>query len=71
MPVLDARISGERDFVDDLRTFFDANKPFFKERELYLLRNMSRRGIGFFEAGNFYPDFIVWLLVGKKQYVIE
>ena len=60
---------GERDFVDDMRTFFDANKPFFKERELYLLRNMSRRGIGFFEAGNFYPDFIVWLLLGKKQYV--
>jgi hypothetical protein len=60
---------GERDFVDDLRTFFDANKPFFMERELYLLRNMSRRGIGFFEAGDFYPDFIVWLLVGKKQYV--
>ena len=38
--------------------------------ELYLLRNMSRgRGIGFFEAGNFYPDFIVWMLAGKKEYV--
>jgi hypothetical protein len=34
------------------------------------LRNLSRgRGIGFFEAGNFYPDFILWLLVGGKQYV--
>lgn len=31
---------------------------------------MSRgRGIGFFEAGNFYPDFLLWLLVGDKQYV--
>ncbi len=31
---------------------------------------MSRgRGIGFFEAGNFYPDFILWLLIGGKQYV--
>lgn len=61
---------GERDFVVDLRTFYDDNKGFFKDRELYLLRNMSRgRGIGFFEAGNFYPDFIVWLIVGKKQYV--
>ena len=28
---------------------------------------MSKRGIGFFEAGNFYPDFILWLLVGKKH----
>ena len=27
------------------------------------------RGIGFFDAGNFYPDFILWLLVGQKQYV--
>lgn len=61
---------GERDFVLDLRKFHEANKEFFKGRELYLLRNMSRgRGIGFFEAGNFYPDFIVWLLDGKKQYV--
>ena len=58
-----------RDFVLDLRTFFDGNKDFFKDRELYLLRNISRRGIGFFEAGNFYPDFILWLLVGKKQFV--
>jgi hypothetical protein len=45
------------------------NKDFFKERELFLLRNVSKRGIGFFEAGNFYPDFILWLLVPKKQYV--
>ena len=38
--------------------------------ELYLLRNMSRgKGVGFFEAGNFYPDFILWMIVGNKQYV--
>jgi hypothetical protein len=30
---------------------------------------VSKKGIGFFEAGNFYPDFILWLIVGKKQYV--
>ena len=31
---------------------------------------MSRgRGIGFFEAGNFYPDFLMWLLSDNKQYV--
>jgi hypothetical protein len=61
---------GERDFVMDLRAFFDGKQDFFKNCELYLLRNMSKgRGIGFFEAGNFYPDFILWLLVGQKQYV--
>jgi hypothetical protein len=60
---------GERDFVLDLKKFYDGTPDFFKDRELYLLRNVSKRGIGFFEAGNFYPDFILWLLVGKKQYV--
>ena len=61
---------GEKEFVADLRTFYDGNATFFEHRELYLLRNMSRgRGIGFFEAGNFYPDFLLWLLVDNKQYV--
>ena len=61
---------GERDFVLDLQQHCSQNKEFFRGKELYLLRNMSRgRGIGFFEAGNFYPDFILWLLVDKKQYI--
>ncbi|MBA4420904.1 MAG: restriction endonuclease subunit R [Anaerolinea sp.] len=62
---------GERDFVQDLKGFYEANKAFFEGNELYLLRNMSRgRGIGFFEAGNFYPDFILWLVVGSQQRII-
>ena len=61
---------GERDFVFDLQAFCEDNTSFFKDKELYLLRNMTRgRGIGFFEAGNFYPDFILWLLADGKQYV--
>ncbi len=60
---------GERDFVLDLKKFHDEKQDFFEGRELFLLRNVSKRGIGFFEAGNFYPDFILWLLVGKQQYV--
>lgn len=61
---------GERDFVHDLKSFYENNPAFFAERELYLLRNMSRgRGIGFFEAGNFYPDFLLWLIVNNKQFV--
>lgn len=61
---------GERDFVTDLRSFYDGNRSFFQDRELFLLRSMSRgRGIGFFEAGNFYPDFLLWLLTDDKQYV--
>lgn len=59
----------ERGFVLDLKKFHDEGKDFFKGRELFLLRNVTRWGIGFFEAGNFYPDFILWLLAGEKQYV--
>ncbi len=61
---------GEKDFVLDLKEFCTQNRQFFENRELYLLRNMSRgRGIGFFEAGNFYPDFILWLLADEKQHI--
>jgi hypothetical protein len=63
---------GERDFVLDLQKFCGSTegKEFLHGKELYLLRNLSRgRGIGFFEAGNFYPDFILWLLAGDRQYV--
>ena len=62
---------GERQFVEDLKAFHDGNADFFKTRELYLLRNLSKgRGVGFFEAGNFHPDFILWLLEGGQQQVI-
>jgi len=62
---------GERQFVEDLKVYYEGNLEFFKGRELFLLRNLSRgRGVGFFEAGNFHPDFILWLLNGEKQDVI-
>ena len=60
---------GERDFVCDIQRFFDHNPAFFKDKSLYLLRNKSRKGIGFFDDSGFYPDFIVWLVVGEHQYV--
>ena len=62
---------GEREFVEDLMAFYNGHPEFFETRELYLLRNLSKgRGLGFFEAGNFYPDFILWLLADGKQQVI-
>lgn len=60
---------GERDLVEDLKLYFNKNTEFFKDKQLYLLRNMSKKGIGFFEANNFFPDFILWLVIGDKQYV--
>ena len=62
---------GERQFVEDLKIFHDGNANFFKTRELYMLRNLSRgRGVGFFEAGNFHPDFILWLIEDAQQRII-
>lgn len=62
---------GERQFVEDLKYFHDNDGGFFKGKELYLLRNLSKgRGVGFFEAGNFHPDFIMWMLVNGKQHII-
>lgn len=60
---------GERDFVCDIQRFFDNNQAFFEGKSLYLLRNKSRKGIGFFEDRGFYPDFIIWLVVGEHQYI--
>ena len=58
-------------FVEDLKTYHESNAGFFRRKELYLLRNLSKgRGVGFFEAGNFHPDFILWLLTGGRQDVI-
>ncbi|MDH5607358.1 MAG: DEAD/DEAH box helicase, partial [Anaerolineae bacterium] len=61
---------GEREFVEDLKLYYENTPEFFERKELYLLRNRSRgHGIGFFEAGNFYPDFIMWLVDGDTQHV--
>ncbi len=62
---------GECRFVEDLKAFHDNDSGFFTGKELYLLRNLSKgRGVGFFEAGNFHPDFILWLLIGKTQHIV-
>ena len=60
---------GERDFVCDIQRYFDNNLEFFADKKLFLLRNKSKRGVCFFENSGFYPDFIVWLVVGEHQYV--
>jgi hypothetical protein len=62
---------GEKDFVVDLRTYCQSRPECLEGREVYLLRNQSRgRGVGFFEAGNFHPDFMLWVLDGSRQHVI-
>lgn len=63
----------EFDFVRDLYAFVGTkeSKLLLDGTELFLLRNKARGGgIGFFEAGAFYPDFILWMLRNGRQHVV-
>jgi len=60
---------GEKDFVEDLGIYIKRTATQHKESEIYLLRNQSKTGLGFFTEGNFYPDFIMWIIKGGKQYI--
>lgn len=60
--------TGERRLVEDIRAFCATEPPELHDAEVYLLRNRSRGGgVGFFEAGNFHPDFMLWLVQGAHQ----
>lgn len=53
-------------FVKDLQEFYNstAGREYFKNIDLYLMRNAADKlkGIGFAQAGNFYPDFLLWIV---------
>ena len=62
---------GERKFLNDLKEYWKLNALKHDGVDLYVMRNLTRgRGVGFFEAGNFYPDFIVWLVQDGRQDII-
>lgn len=60
---------GEMTFIDSLRGYVNAHADELAGKPLYLLRNRSRVGIGFFEADNFYPDYILWIDTEDTQYI--
>jgi hypothetical protein len=53
-------------FVRDLEAFYNSpiGRAAIGPRSLYLLRNADReeKGLGFTMAGNFFPDFLLWLV---------
>lgn len=59
-------------FVEDLKGWLERNQQAMTERgeQLYLLRNLVKQGIGFFEAGGFYPDFILWHIQEDCQRIV-
>jgi hypothetical protein len=56
----------EIQFVRDLEAYCasDAAKKLLGTKRLYLLRNADtkNKGLGFATAGNFYPDFLLWVV---------
>lgn len=62
---------GEQDFINNLKAHFENNPEFYRGRDLYVLRNLPRRGIGFFGSQDyFYPDFILWIDEPEVQRLI-
>jgi hypothetical protein len=59
----------ELKFVKALKKYVFENDTYFKDKKLYLIRNRSKKGIGFFEDKGFFPDFIMWLIANGKQYI--
>ena len=53
-------------FIQDLQEFIETPKgqKIIGNKSLYLLRNADTKskGLGFATAGNFYPDFLLWLV---------
>jgi len=61
---------GETEFVRKLRDYLRNSLTTLEGKEIFLLRNLSQRGIKFFQTSGFYPDFIMWLRRGIKQTVV-
>ena len=56
---------GEAKFVEDLHAWVEEKPDELTGANLYLLRNESRRGTGFFSVGGwYYPDFMLWGVKG-------
>jgi len=55
----------EATFVEELAKWCIANQG----REVYLLRNQAVTGLGFFQAANFFPDFLLWVQEGDRQHL--
>lgn len=59
---------GEKDFISHIRTYINSCADDFKDKEVFILRNLSLSGVGFFiESSSFYPDFIIWIVEKNQQ----
>ena len=65
-----ALVESEWSFIENFGKYIDNNTQYFEGKEVYLIRNASRKGVGFFEDEGFYPDFIMWYFDGEKEYIV-
>lgn len=61
-----ALIDSEKNFINTLMTYLKTQPAEMEGKELYLLRNQSKKGLG---INDIYPDFILWIIDGAHQYV--
>lgn len=62
--------TGERKFVLDLKSHIENDPDAFAGKKVFVLRNFPKRGVGFFENVNFFPDFIIWIVYGNVQHLL-
>ena len=56
---------GEAQFVVDLAKWCNNHDDI----EVFLLRNQAVVGLGFFQAANFFPDFLLWVKENRYQHL--
>jgi hypothetical protein len=56
----------EATFVEDLAGWCREHAD---GQEVYLLRNQAVTGLGFFQASNFFPDFLLWVHGGDVEHL--
>ncbi len=56
---------GERRFIEELTDYLKTNS----KKKVYLLRNLPKIGIGFYEEEGYYPDFVLWYVKGNTQHI--
>lgn len=65
----------EKQFVEDLKRYLDeqsiSSDSIIANKKIFILRNLTiwEWWLGFFEAENFSPDFIMWIIDWDKQYI--
>ncbi len=61
---------GEKEFILHLRAYLEEASWQFEHKDVFIFRNLSQRGIGFFiKSASFFPDFILWIVEKEKQHI--